>query len=646
MIRPIIYIILILTFSCKNKDNTHSLFSKKQIDSITQENLRKKDLKLRDSIIEINEKRYFKSISHIKNINGLYNNSIKILDSLPILKLPIGNEKSFFYNYPKTQESDYGKKSDYNKDNVKFYYKDSVATTMNQKAFITFKNQIKAINESVNILDLEVLLDSNLIGHKRGLPLKFIGVLQKENNFVSLLCQPSQYSYNSSYKIITLNFNGKIIDIFGLTASFDLPPNYKLYTNDLNYIDKNGVIYVKRSLVYPKSESTSDYIGFKSYKANNNGLILRYFITANAWFKKEYTSTSHGPNTPTHYLEAEEGQVVRNRKNGKWKEISMNYGKNKIKYFFDLKPPLFLNSNYKNGLKDGTWNYYNLQRDTLVDNRGAIEYKNTTKKGKYLLMQEIYRDNILQKREQYNTPWDSISKITQISPNIFLQQNVSYKKGDMLNVVAAPYLNLREALLEPRKHSLFDLSQGKKIVTQIPYGSSIRFIEETNKSFYNLEQNRVSQWIKIAYKNFEGYIPLNYVTKIKIPTSRKQMTLDNYLKNNATVGYVEEIPKTKKYVLKNTTLLKAVKYLSLFKPIIKNFELNTYPVTIQKKYKTVNVKIIKTDTVKNNLFQSFNNSLFYNLLQVNYQFNNRKKVTSLDIFQNKNDVIIKINKKI
>lgn len=394
----------IVCLSCIVKQEQPITHTKNQLDSISKHNSGLKQGKRIDSLRKIKEIKYFESIAHIKNVNGLKGidkeRLVYLLDSLPILKLPIGDKESFFYNYPKTQESYYGNKSNYDSISMKFYYRDSIATEMSHKAYMDTQNQIKDLNKEIEITDLEILLDSTINNYKRGLPLKFIGVLQKGNNFTSLLYQPSQHYYNDSYKIITLNVDGEIIDMHGLTELLSLPIDDSIYTNDLNFIDKNGTIYIKRFIVYAKTESTSDYVSFKIYKTDDEGNILRYFNEKKGDFEKLYRSTS---SSSIIYLQYEKGQIVNHRKQGEWQEITMKYD-DTLRSAHSLKKPLLVEATYNRGLKDGIWKYYNLEPENILNINKAIEYSTTRKKKEYLMIQETYSNGVLQKRKDYRMP--------------------------------------------------------------------------------------------------------------------------------------------------------------------------------------------------------------------------------------------------
>ena len=394
----LIVIVLLISgsaYSCMDALKTSAEVNKLGEDSVSVENLRKTELSKRDSLMRANEEAYFKSIAHIKNINGFTelgkDRLTFLLDSLPLVKLPIGDEEAFFFNYPETQEAEYGASSEHGET----YEQDSIATLMSERAFSLFQSQINKLSENASVNELELLLDSTLVHHKKGLPLSFSGILQKNKDFTVFLYENSfEYDVSNaySYYAITAGANGEIIDYHGLTEFIHHYLFDGIYTNDLNYLNSEGLLFTKQFIVYAKTESTSDFLNYRIHKIDENGNILRYFELENGFFEKEYS--------PVHcqklyaLLEYEKGEIVNHRKHGGWQEISMRYEDN-TQTSYKLKTPVFIDAEYKNGLRHGFWKFYNLQCDSVFSEHGFWGLKYTNNRGSTLLKTLKYEEGKL-----------------------------------------------------------------------------------------------------------------------------------------------------------------------------------------------------------------------------------------------------------
>lgn len=74
-------------------------------------------------------------------------------------------------------------------------------------------------------------------------------------------------------------------------------------------------------------------------------------------------------------------------------------------------------------------------------------------------------------------------------------------------------------------------------LTIIPYKSEVSFISYTGKTLTVTEFpgfDFTSNWVKVKYKNFEGYAFLGYLSLVKPPTISDKYGLDQYLKDNYT----------------------------------------------------------------------------------------------------------------
>ncbi len=79
-----------------------------------------------------------------------------------------------------------------------------------------------------------------------------------------------------------------------------------------------------------------------------------------------------------------------------------------------------------------------------------------------------------------------------------------FEMGDTLTVIAKSGLSLREG----------GSSESRKIET-IPFGKGI--IAFGNYEGREEIENRSGSWVKVKYKNLEGYVFSGYVTKLKVP---------------------------------------------------------------------------------------------------------------------------------
>jgi len=330
------------------------------------------------------------------SIKGISKERLRFLiDSIPMLKVPIGNKEAFFHDFPQTIESEYGGGSD----GMKGYIRDSLATVRSWKAFSSFRDQIQNVSDKMDVKDLELFLDSSYVNLAEGMRLKFIGILDKSLSHTTFLYKPINNYDQYEYRLISINSDAEIIDIKGVNEFLNVLSFESIYTNELNYIDTARVLHVKRFVVYAKTESTSDYIGYVSYKLNNQGFFVRYFSESEGYYDEDYKSSSSTSNL---YLESEKGHIKKHRKSGKWEEISMRhdyYPKQNVR----LNQPLYIKSNYKNGVKNGLWKYYNLINDTIRYENGHIRTIPTNQPSNELVMLEEYLDGRLISRKRKST---------------------------------------------------------------------------------------------------------------------------------------------------------------------------------------------------------------------------------------------------
>ena len=196
-------------------------------------------------------------------------------------------------------------------------------------------------------------------------------------------------------------------------------------------------------MIYYKSESIKDYVRHSVFKVLEDGKIARFYDKAEGNIELNLKNT-----TPI-YETFEKGKLRNHLRNGKWLYIGTDFDFPRPNQGYQTCDPtchktVYLESIYQNGVKEGTWNYYNVPRDTTWDRRGTATIKNSKRKGKHLLMQEVYKDGKRLSRKRFADPWDSIVHRNTILPKVFLNHISASNNAEKFTVLAYPYLNLRE----------------------------------------------------------------------------------------------------------------------------------------------------------------------------------------------------------
>jgi len=175
----------------------------------------------------------------------------------------------------------------------------------------------------------------------------------------------------SNFKVIALTVIDKNLRTIDELKLFSSISNNGLQDLELFYFDKNKVITKKD---FFNAEGEVSFLSEKKYRISKIGKFIRYYNTDGVY--------------ETH---KEKGLIKNNTREGKWIE------KKELKVFIAGADNFcFVESNYKDEIAIGTWNYYKLTYKK--DLRSGLPIFKTATKGK-LLYTESYKNGEIVKRE-------------------------------------------------------------------------------------------------------------------------------------------------------------------------------------------------------------------------------------------------------
>lgn len=278
----------------------------------------------------------------------------KRMHSLPKTGIPFGSEESFNFKYPKYWESPAG---------LAFGGIDSLADYHFMKSYDAVSGYY---------------LDTALV--------------DETANFYVVLSDT--WKECCTRRILTIDKQGRIIDTLRLEELGGV--GSWTYIRSLYYIDAQNRINRKFFLTDSEAERTY-YLGERTYEIHPSGYFVRYYEQKEGKVAADQSISLEQDDV---YIWKESGPIKNHLKNGTWEEVKMNYSLRVYPTEVYYKTT-YSQAHYIDGLKDGTWNYYNVQLDT---NYGFITPSD--RKGENLLMRETYDKGKLLKREFFEDPMD------------------------------------------------------------------------------------------------------------------------------------------------------------------------------------------------------------------------------------------------
>ena len=286
------------------------------------------------------------------------NDKLKVNDSSYLSKKPLKNislpigDSLLLHDFPEKWEISKQNKNEKILDAIsksqERFIANMVNTTESSKDTLSHK-RIKYLEYYNNYLSYLFSFNKNNEFEKTK---NIYSILEKKKYDVVIATSTEKFTSTRVY-IYTINKQNEIID--GINISYNIGRD--LYSNvRYFYIDSNLIIHLK-SFTFIDDETILE--SNEKHQINTNGKIIRYFSDNQKYITKKHNGTT-----------------ANNTQVGYWTEIQSNY------FVDDIT---FSDGKYLDGLKIGTWNYFNLEN---------------SKKGSNLLMTEEYsNDGELLKRE-------------------------------------------------------------------------------------------------------------------------------------------------------------------------------------------------------------------------------------------------------
>ncbi|HYG16048.1 MAG TPA: hypothetical protein VEC12_09865 [Bacteroidia bacterium] len=230
-------------------------------------------------------------------------------------------------------------------------------------------------------------------------------LLKQAQCYYVLLIGERAASGNTDFSLVIFDKSGNKIDslsIFKIQNVESIMKTTYSY-NRYYYISSDFEIYIKNFRISPEFEYYN-YFNSDIYTINDNGHFVKYFDEENGNIEKVdsvITETTKG------IFNFEKGNVKNHFKTGVWEEFStplnttIYKGKtNRQAGREDIEPLLYGTGNYLNGVKDGTWSYFEIIENKTNSNSMAL----TTKRKNTILIKEQYDKGTLIKKEVLINP--------------------------------------------------------------------------------------------------------------------------------------------------------------------------------------------------------------------------------------------------
>lgn len=182
--------------------------------------------------------------------------------------------------------------------------------------------------------------------------------------------KPEQRSSEFAYRysrtdLISYDKEGGQID--GIPVAFSAGRSVFNYDRFF-FMDSIGIIHV---IDFFSDEEYREVVRIEKWKMLDNGFFVRQFDRTNGMYSS-YSET---------------GEVVNNTKNGKWIEIKSRQI-NKVNF----NSLTYVEANYKNGVRDGVWSYYDLVFTYARNSDGVLETVEGGEKKGDLIFTETYNN--------------------------------------------------------------------------------------------------------------------------------------------------------------------------------------------------------------------------------------------------------------
>jgi len=311
-----------------------------------------------------------------KNENDSINFDLDSLDNISLKKkIPYGNRKLIEFEFPKKKRFFYGGlyQPDYipttqeKSDSIKYARRYDTLSNINilnfsEKISKEYFNKFLKIAKSINEIEegFQVNYDPNIISTSI-IKLPKISGFNVFGIFFSL--QEGRYFKQLSPLFIVLNNKGDFVSAISSNKGSDDVSVFSRFV----YIDKDYVFHFK-NFISDEAVNIS-YQKYEKYSISPTGHFIRYYNIIEG----------------LHENYDEKGSIKNNTKDGKWIEFKYTDGNGNYR--------VFIESQYKEGIANGIWRFYNYPYLDELDHTINKERK------EQLIYTETYENGQMIKRE-------------------------------------------------------------------------------------------------------------------------------------------------------------------------------------------------------------------------------------------------------
>ena len=485
------------------------------------------------------------------------------------LNLPIGDSTAFFHQFPKK----------WNK-------------------FIRLSNSAEQ-SDSLNDAMLACLTECQKPS---------AGLIFKTNCYSAyLITNEKEGAYWQQVGLVTVSPNNKLIDTLNLRSLYTFKSKDMTYQRFF-YIGKDSIIHTK-------------IIGKSNYNEE------RFFGSHD-----EFRILGNGVIAPFHEVDFEtelvdkgllgsrilKGKTILGFPHGHWQitelDMGMPYPEDYEKYV-DFTYSV-AEGDYFHGAKVGTWNYYKMKLDTVVNRHGQTFTFPTYEKSDKIIKTEIYSQGVIVSKEFFHGGSDLLPISTK---NV--NAPLRYTSNLHRNLIGRKYY-----VNNPEGISLRENVNSNVSLKNISYGEEIEIVNDgfnIAKEYFYFE-NVLVNMLKVKSGGVIGYISDKYLSPLPLPKKEfhQKITLEEYASKYS--NYVSESKPNSKYFFKNCDVAEAFFFLRNLK-----FEKNLFvwinATPLVEGFENSSVKSIfieKEEVPGYNAPLSFDGK-FYKIKTLTFTFNNR-----------------------